>query len=81
MGGETFKRRLVHGVSLAITYGLKQLCTTVKSFIADMLKCKARLKIKFKCVCVTMCFLLMSPFSRDCIYENENRPIKVSAVF
>ena len=30
-----------------------------------MLKCEARLKIKFKCVSVTMYSLVMSPFSRD----------------
>ena len=30
-------------------------CTAVKSFIANVLKRKARLKAKFKCVCVTMC--------------------------
>ena len=37
----------------------------LKSFIANMLKCKARLKTKFKCVCVTMCSLVISPFSHD----------------
>ena len=26
---------------------------------------KARLKTKFKCVCIPICFLVMSPFSRD----------------
>ena len=28
-------------------------------------KCKARLKTKFKFVCITMCFFVMSPFSHD----------------
>ena len=32
-----------------------------------MLKCKARLKPKFKCMYVTMCSLVMSLFSRDYI--------------
>ena len=39
--------------------------TLLKSFIVNTLKCKARLKTKIKCVCVTMCSLVMSPFSRD----------------
>ena len=37
----------------------------LKRFIANVLKCKTRLKTKFKCVCVTMRSLVMSPFSRD----------------
>ena len=61
-GGETFKRRLVCCIN---NYGLKQLVPLLKSFIANMLKCKAHLNTKFKCVFVTMCFLVMSPFSRD----------------
>ena len=44
-------------------YGLKLL----KSFIANGLNCKARLKTNFKCVCVAMCSLVMSLFSRDYI--------------
>ena len=39
----------------------------LKSFIAKLLKCKACLKENFKCVCVTMCSLVMSFFSRDYI--------------
>ena len=38
-----------------------------------MLKCKACLRTKFKCVCVTMCSLVISLFSRD-LYLNGNRP-------
>ena len=53
------------------------LCTAVKSFIADVLKCKARVKTKFKCVCITMCSLVMSPFSRDYIKTK----IEVSVMF
>ena len=37
----------------------------IKAFIANALKCKARLKTKFKCVCVTVCSLVMSLFSHD----------------
>ena len=36
----------------------------LKSFIATVLKCKVCLKTN-KCVCVTMCSLVMSSFSRD----------------
>ena len=64
-GGKAFKRRLVHSVALRNSYGLKQFLLLLKSFIANVLKCKARLKTKFICVCVTMCSLVMSPFSRD----------------
>ena len=39
----------------------------LKSFIANMLKFKARLKANFKCVCITMCSLVMSLFLRDYI--------------
>ena len=39
----------------------------LKSFIANGLNCKARLKTNFKCVCVAMCSLVMSLFSRDYI--------------
>ena len=49
-GGEAFKRRLVHGFVLIImVYN-----NLLKSFIVNVLKCKARLKSKFKCVCVIM---------------------------
>ena len=61
MGGKAFKRRLVHSVAFTIM----DFEPLLRSFIANVLKCKARLKIKLKCVCVTMCSLVMSPFSRD----------------
>ena len=53
-----FKRRLIHGAAAAIAA-----CIAGKSFIANVLKCKVRLKTKFKCVCVTMCSIVMSPYS------------------
>ena len=46
-------------------YGLNNFVPLLKSFIANVLKCKACLKTKFKCVYATMCSLVMSPFSRD----------------
>ena len=64
MGGEAFKRRLVHGVALTIM-AWKTLYLLLKSFIGNELKCKAHLKTKFNCVCITKCSLVMSPFSRD----------------
>jgi len=36
----------------------------LKHFITNVLKCKAA---KFKCVCITLSPLVMSPFSCDCI--------------
>ena len=66
MGGETFKRRLVHGVALIIM-AWNNFVPLLKSFITDVLKYKARLKTKFKCVSVTMCSLVMSLFSHDYI--------------
>ena len=56
MGGEAFEKRLARGVVLMLN-----------SFIANMLKCKARLKSNFKCVYVTTCSLVMSLFSHDYI--------------
>ena len=50
-----------------------KLCTAVKKVLfAIVLKCKACLNTKFKCMCGTMCSLVMSPFSHDYIYENRN---------
>ena len=48
-------------------YGLNNFVPLLNSFIANGLNCKARLKTNFKCVCVAMCSLVMSLFSRDCI--------------
>ena len=53
MGGEAFKRRLVHSVAVAIT-AQNNFVPLLKSFIVITLKCKACLKTKFKCVSATM---------------------------
>ena len=50
----------------------------LKCVIANVLKSKARLKTIYKCVCITMHFLVMSSFSRD--LSNENT-IEVFTVF
>ena len=39
----------------------------LEGFIADVLKYKASLKAKLKCMSVTMCSLVMAPFSWDSI--------------
>ena len=65
MGDEEFKRILVHSFALR-SVGLK-IVPLLKSFIANVLKCRACLTTKFNCVCVTMCSLVISPFSRDYI--------------
>ena len=54
-----------HSVAIAIATTLYHY--TIKEFIANVLKCKARLKVKFKCVSITMHSLVMNPFSRDLI--------------
>ena len=77
MGGEAFKRRLVHSVAFTIM--------AWNNFILDVfarvLKYKADLNIKFKFVCVitSMCLLVMSPFS--CDFYNLIRLIEVFTVF
>ena len=38
--------------------------TAVESFIANVLKCKAFLIVKFKCISIAMYSLVMSPFLR-----------------
>ena len=43
MSSEAFKRRLVHSATIAIA-ALKSLVPMLKSFIANVLKCKAFLK-------------------------------------
>ena len=45
--GEACKRRLVHSDMLIINN-----VSLLKSFIANVLKCKARLKGNFKCMCI-----------------------------
>ena len=59
MGGKAFKRRLVHSVVVAIA-ALNNFVLLFKSFIANVLKCKVRLEVKFKCLSITMHFLVMS---------------------
>ena len=66
IGGEAFKRRLVHSVALIIM-ALNNFVLLLKRFTDKMLKCKALLKANFKCVCVTKCSLVMSLFSRGYI--------------
>ena len=39
----------------------------LKSYIANVLKYKARLKVKFKCLSTTMYSLMTNPYARDCI--------------
>ena len=57
---KAFKRRLVHSIALVII-AKNNFLLLLKSFIADVLKCKARLQTKFECVCVTMCSLSIKP--------------------
>jgi len=64
MGSKTFKRRLVHGVALIIMTW-NNFVLLLKSFITNVLKYKAQQNLK--CVCITMCSLVMSLFSRDYI--------------
>ena len=42
MGDQVFKLRLACSVAVLIAAGLKQLCTAVKNFIANVLKCKTQ---------------------------------------
>ena len=75
MGGEAFKRKLVHSVAITIM-ALNNFVPLLKSFTANVLKCAASLKTKVECApllwafnnvfnYVTMCSLVMSPFSHD----------------
>ena len=63
MGDEAFKRRLAYSVAVVIA----NFMSVLKRCVANVLKCKACLKAKFKCVCTTVCSLVMSPF------KNSNR--------
>ena len=65
-GSEAYKRRLVYGV-VFIIIAYNSFVPLLRSFIANVLKCKACLESNFKCVCVTMCSLLLSLFSCDYI--------------
>ena len=56
MAGEAFKRRLVHSVALTIIIIMAQnkIVPLLKSFIANILKCKAHLKQNLN-VCALLC--------------------------
>ena len=43
----------------------------LKSINTSALKHKVDLNTKFGCMCVTMCPLVMSPFSRDCFKQKQ----------
>ena len=43
----------------------RPLLPLLQSFIANVLKCKAHLKGNFKYLCITMCSLVTSLFSRN----------------
>ena len=53
MHGKAFKRRLVLSVALTIM-ALNSFVLLLKSFVANVLNCKACLKTRFKCVCVLL---------------------------
>ena len=53
MDGETFLRRLIHSVAVAISAS-NNFIPLLNGFIADVLKCKAFLKVKIECVPVTV---------------------------
>ena len=66
-------------ITLMIHCGIEFLLSSIP-ITANVLKCKLRLKTKFKCMCIAMCSLVINLFSRDYI-ENKSRLIKVSAMF
>ena len=73
MGGEAFKRRLIHNVVVAIV-PQSNFVLLLKGFTGITNVCKARLKVKFKCISVTMYSLVITPFSHD-FYKNGNKLI------
>ena len=64
MGDEAFIGRLVSCVTVIIS-AKNNFVLLLKSVITNVLVYKAALNLKFKCVCIAMCSLVMSPFSRD----------------
>ena len=56
-----FKRRLAYSVVVTMCLIAYNFVELLKRFIANLLKCKDCLKIKFECICFTMCSLMMSP--------------------
>ena len=67
----------LHHCCCVSNFHIKKLHKAVKRL---MCKCKALLKVKIKCISITMYSLVMSPFSRGFI-KNRNRLIQVSTVF
>ena len=66
-GGKAFKNT---GSCVAVAIiALKNFVLLLKSFIANALKYKTHLKLKFKCIFIIICPLLMSLFSCDFIYN------------
>ena len=53
MGGEAFLRRLFHSIAVAISAS-NNFIPLLNGFIADVLKCKALLKVKIECIPVTV---------------------------
>jgi len=43
----------------------------LKNINTSVLKRKVDLNTKFGCMCVTMCTLVTSPFSRDCFKQKQ----------
>ena len=72
MGDKAFKRGMVYSVPITIM----DFVPLLKSFIANVLKCKALI---YKCVCY--CVFLCDEFLLTWLYKNRNTLIKVSAVF
>ena len=65
MGDEAFIGRLVSCVTMIIP-AQNSYVLQLKSVITNVLVYKAVLNLKFKCVCIAMCSLvMMSSFSRD----------------
>ena len=67
-GWKSVKRKLVHSVVVAIS-PQNNFTPLLKSFIANLLKCKAHLKVKSTCLSITICSLMMSPFLCDFIKQ------------
>ena len=61
MGGEALKMK----ACLQCFSSNFDFILSLKSFVTNVLKYKAGLSLKIKCVCVAMYSLVMSPFSRD----------------
>ena len=63
-GDEAFKCILVYSVASPIM-ALNDFVLLIKGYIISILKHKVGLNIKFKCMCVTVCSLVMSPSLSD----------------